>query len=91
MKYIPLTKELFEAGNEFICKKDESEDYPHIYKQITNRVDKYFMGNKIDPTFNTREIIIKEITKTGFKGWTTAFHKYYDDEFQFSDFLAIVE
>ena len=71
-KYIPLTKELFEAGNEFIVKTFQDSKSPDIFQLINGyRIDKYICGNKTNPQLiSVAEVHVDSISETGFKGWT---------------------
>ena len=93
MKYVPLTKELFEAGNDFIIKIFRYSPSPDLFQLINgNRIDKYICGHKTNNLLiNIAEIHVEEITETGFKGWTAAINKYPEIEFEYDSFLAIVE
>jgi len=90
-KYIPLTKELFEAGNEFICKKDEEDSHPNTFQFINSRIDKYIGGHKRVELTDVAHLHVDSVTEEGITGWIPVLNRYYDYEFQFSDFLAIVE
>lgn len=93
MKYVPLTKELFEAGNDFIIKTFQDVPSPDRFQLINgNRIDKYICGIKTSSLLiKVAEMHVEEITETGFKGWTAALNQYPEVEFEYDSFLAIIE